>query len=145
VASLITSRKAKLLVLLALLALMLAGMLASMTLGIQRFSLSVWWEALFHFNGTNDHLMIRTVKLPSALIGAAVGASLAVAGALMQVLTRNPLASPSVLGVNAGAVLFIVMAITVLGSGMALGTLIWIASCPRRSASTRKIRSQASS
>jgi len=45
----------------------------------------------------------------------------------MQVLTKNPLASPSVLGVNAGAVLFIVMAITVLGSGLALGTLIWIA------------------
>jgi iron complex transport system permease protein len=50
--------------------------------------------------------------LPRALIGAVVGASLAIAGAIMQALTKNPLASPSVFGINAGAGFFIVVAVS---------------------------------
>lgn len=58
-----------------------------------------------------DHLVIRTLRFPRAVIAAAIGGALAVAGAIMQGLTRNPLASPSILGVNAGAVLAVVLAI----------------------------------
>lgn len=45
----------------------------------------------------------------------------------MQVLTRNPLASPSILGVNAGAVLFIVVGLSVFGSSLSMTGMIWLA------------------
>lgn len=51
---------------------------------------------------------------PRTLIGVFVGASLAVAGALMQAMTRNPLASPQIFGVNAGASLFVVASLVIL-------------------------------
>jgi iron complex transport system permease protein len=62
-----------------------------------------------------DHLVIRTLRFPRAVIAAVIGGALAVAGAIMQGLTRNPLASPGILGVNAGAVLAVVLAIFFLG------------------------------
>lgn len=49
------------------------------------------------------HIILRTERLPRALVAVLVGASLAIAGALMQTMTRNPLASPGILGINAGA------------------------------------------
>ncbi|MDI2097685.1 FecCD family ABC transporter permease [Ruicaihuangia caeni] len=62
-----------------------------------------------------DHLVVRELRVPRTVIGIAVGAALAVAGTLMQGLTRNPLADPGLLGVNAGASLFVVLAITLFG------------------------------
>ncbi|WP_267901349.1 FecCD family ABC transporter permease [Cohnella faecalis] len=64
-------------------------------------------------------------RVPRALMAAAVGASLAVAGALMQALTRNPLASPGVLGINAGATFFIVTASLVF-SVSSMQAQMWI-------------------
>jgi iron complex transport system permease protein len=69
-------------------------------------------EAFTYHNGSNVHIIIETVRLPRALIAAAVGASLAMAGALMQALTKNPLASPGIFGINAGAGFFIVLFVT---------------------------------
>jgi iron complex transport system permease protein len=69
-------------------------------------------EAFTNNNGSNVHIIIETVRLPRALIAAAVGASLAMAGALMQALTKNPLASPGIFGINAGAGFFIVLFVT---------------------------------
>jgi ferric citrate transport system permease protein len=63
-------------------------------------------SALTSPNSNNiAHRIILDLRLPRVLIAGTVGACLAVAGAIMQGLTRNPLASPSVLGVNAGAAL----------------------------------------
>ncbi|MDU5949096.1 MAG: iron ABC transporter permease, partial [Paenibacillus macerans] len=70
------------------------------------------------------HIVLRTERLPRTVIAAVVGASLAVAGALMQALTRNPLASPSVFGINAGAIFFIVLANVVL-SVSSLNAMMW--------------------
>lgn len=126
-ASLIRSGRAKTLWLLGGVALLCACMLASCLLGIQRFGLLQLWEAVFRFDGSNEHLLLRSVKIPAALIGAAVGASLAVAGVLMQTLTKNPLASPSVLGVNAGAALMIVLTIAAAGGSLSLGSMVWVA------------------
>jgi iron complex transport system permease protein len=64
---------------------------------------------------TYAHNVIQTVRLPRAILAAVVGGALAVAGAIMQGLTRNPLASPDILGINAGAVLGVVAAILFLG------------------------------
>ncbi|AXE23895.1 iron ABC transporter permease [Streptomyces globosus] len=60
-------------------------------------------RALVDFQGTDDHVIVRNVRAPRALLAVAVGAALAVAGALIQTLARNPLAEPGILGVTAGA------------------------------------------
>ena len=77
---------------------------------------TTWKVALDAFksnNGSNEHLVITTVRFPRALIAAAVGSSLAIAGVLMQTLTKNPLASPDIFGVNAGAGFAVVIGITI--------------------------------
>ncbi|WP_320773803.1 FecCD family ABC transporter permease [Streptomyces sp. CRN 30] len=60
-------------------------------------------RALFDNRGTDEHVIVREVRAPRALLAVAVGAALAVAGALIQTLARNPLAEPGILGVTAGA------------------------------------------
>jgi len=91
--------------------------------------------ALFHPDRSIiAHSIVLDLRLPRALVAAVVGACLAVAGAIMQGLTRNPLASPSVLGVNAGAALGIAAVSTVapwfglLGTSLAAilgGAITW--------------------
>ncbi|MFS0863627.1 FecCD family ABC transporter permease [Fredinandcohnia sp. 179-A 10B2 NHS] len=88
-----------------------------------------WREAYYTFtayNGSNEHIIIQSIRLPRALIAAAVGASLGIAGTLMQALTKNPLASPGIFGVNAGAGFFIVVAVSVF-SVSSLQAFTWIA------------------
>ncbi|MCM2972532.1 FecCD family ABC transporter permease [Larsenimonas suaedae] len=63
-----------------------------------------------------DQLIVRSSRLPRTVIAMVVGASLAVAGALMQTLTRNPLASPGLLGINAGATFAVVLLVAWAGS-----------------------------
>ena len=72
-------------------------------------------EAFTAFDGSNEHLIVRTLRLPRTIIGLGVGAALAIAGVAMQAITRNPLASPTILGINAGASFAIVTAIFLLG------------------------------
>ncbi len=106
--------------------LLIFAMMSSVIFGVTRIPLSVIWQAVMEPNGSTEHLIIQTARIPRALIAAAVGGSLAVAGAIMQVLTRNPIASPSTLGVNAGAAFFVVVATGWLGiSGLQQTT--WIA------------------
>lgn len=103
-----------------------AAVMGSIAFGVTNIPLYQVWESFTHFNGSNEHLIILTARLPRALIAVAVGACLAVAGALMQVITRNPIASPSTLGVNSGAAFFIILASGWLGiSG--LQSLTWVA------------------
>ncbi|GIP44510.1 putative siderophore transport system permease protein YfiZ [Paenibacillus sp. J45TS6] len=106
--------------------LLILAMMSSVIFGVTRIPLSVIWQAVTEPNGSTEHLIIQTARIPRVLIAAAVGGSLAVAGAVMQVLTRNPIASPSTLGVNAGAAFFVVVATGWLGvSGLQQTT--WIA------------------
>lgn len=83
----------------------------SLSYGYTRFSPATLWQALTANDGSNAHVIIRTIRVPRALIAVMTGASLGVAGALMQALTRNPLASPGTLGVNAGAAALVVVAV----------------------------------
>ncbi|MFD9946883.1 FecCD family ABC transporter permease [Nonomuraea sp. NPDC059023] len=76
-------------------------------------------RALFAFDGSPDHSIVRDVRLPRALLGVGVGAALAVAGVLIQTLSRNPLAEPGVLGVTAGA-----------GFAMTMGAALGLATTP---------------
>lgn len=96
--------------------LVLAGVcLLSLRIGSVGISTSQTIEAFTAFDGSNEHLIVRTLRLPRTLIGLGVGAALAVAGVAMQAITRNPLASPTILGVNAGASFAIVTAVFLLG------------------------------
>lgn len=92
-------------------------LLLSILLGAADINPGTVWQALFQFDGSTDHLIIRTVRLPRAILAVLVGAALAVAGAITQGLTRNPLAVPDILGVNAGAALAMVLAVFMWGSG----------------------------
>lgn len=91
----------KLLLSLIALALLFVG---SILLGAKNISLPDIWSALFVPGATNaDISIIRDLRLPREIGGMLVGAALGVSGAVMQGLTRNPLADPGLLGVTAGA------------------------------------------
>ncbi|MEY9978448.1 iron chelate uptake ABC transporter family permease subunit [Lysinibacillus sp. RC79] len=63
-------------------------------------SYEMMWQALFHFDSENmEHLIIQTSRLPRVIGALLVSAFMAVSGALMQGMTRNYLASPSIMGV----------------------------------------------
>src|SRR5690606_19236881 len=66
-------------------------------------------------DGTSDHTVIRELRVPRPRLGIGVGAALGLAGALMQSLTRNPLADPGILGINEGAALGVTIALGLLG------------------------------
>lgn len=78
--------------------LMIFCMWASVIFGYTDTSWQLAIDAFKNNNGSNEHLIIQTVRLPRALIVAAAGASLAIAGALMQTLTKIHWRSPSFLG-----------------------------------------------
>ncbi|EOP76197.1 hypothetical protein KOW_04519 [Bacillus cereus VDM006] len=98
----------------------------SIIFGYTNTSWKLALDAFFHFNGSNEHIIIQNVRLPRALIAASVGASLAIAGCFMQTLTKNPLAAPDFIGLNSGAAFFIVVAIVVF-SITSLSAFTWIA------------------
>ncbi|MBW4460394.1 MAG: iron ABC transporter permease [Nodosilinea sp. WJT8-NPBG4] len=97
--------------------LLLVCLLGSILLGAAEIAPETVWQAIFQFNGSTEHLIIRTVRLPRAILAVVVGAALAVAGAITQGLTRNPLAAPDILGINVGAALAMVLAVFWRGSG----------------------------
>ncbi|MBD1871002.1 iron ABC transporter permease [Cyanobacteria bacterium FACHB-471] len=106
--------------------LLFVCLLLSITFGAADINLSTVWQALTAFDGSTNHLIITTLRLPRALIALLVGAALAVAGALMQGLTRNPLAEPRILGISAGAALAVVAATFLIGT-TSIQTYTWFA------------------
>lgn len=83
---------------------LLAGLGLSISLGAADIRLITVWQAIFSFQpDVTQHQIIQELRLPRAIAGAMVGACFAVAGAIMQGITRNPLADSGLLGVNAGA------------------------------------------
>ncbi|WP_068785753.1 FecCD family ABC transporter permease [Paenibacillus phocaensis] len=122
---LFVQEKSKIAGLAALFILLAAACTASMIWGRTEITLPTAVEAFRHYDEESvEHIVLHTERLPRTVIAAVVGAGLAVAGALMQALTRNSLASPSVFGINAGAIFFIVLAIVLL-SVSSLTTMMW--------------------
>jgi iron complex transport system permease protein len=105
---------------------LLAVSVASVAYGSKPIPVGEVFAAVFDFDGSNDHLIIRSLRVPRTLVGVGVGAALGLAGAVMQGVTRNPLADPGILGVNAGASLAVVVAIHVFGVGSLTG-YVWFA------------------
>jgi iron complex transport system permease protein len=99
----------------AALAALAFAILLSLAVGARAIPFGEVLDALFgHLDGGNA-AVVNDVRLPRTALAALVGVALGLAGALMQALTRNPLADPGVLGVNAGASAAVVSAIGVLG------------------------------
>jgi iron complex transport system permease protein len=92
------------------------GALLSLRFGSLEISTADAWNAVFHYNPESyNETVVRTLRVPRTVIALAVGAGLAVAGGVMQAVTRNPLAGPSILGVSAGASFAVVTAIYYFG------------------------------
>ncbi|MEP0819211.1 MULTISPECIES: iron ABC transporter permease [Trichocoleus] len=106
--------------------LLIGCFIASITWGAADVNPSTVWQALTAFDGSTNHLIITNVRLPRALVALLVGAALAVAGALMQGLTRNPLADPGILGISAGAALAVVLSTFFLGT-VSVQVQAWVA------------------
>jgi iron complex transport system permease protein len=106
------------------LALLLSLSLAVGTRGIPLGS--VWTALLNPGDGSRESIIVWQLRMPRTLLGIVVGAALAIAGVVMQAVSRNPLAEPGILGVNAGAALSVVLAISVLGVSDP-GDYVWFA------------------
>lgn len=72
-------------------------------------------NALTHYSGSNDDFIVVDLRVPRTLLGLVVGCALGLAGALIQAFTRNPLADPGILGVNAGAGFAVVLGVAFFG------------------------------
>ncbi|TDO45697.1 iron complex transport system permease protein [Kribbella sp. VKM Ac-2527] len=99
----------------ALLLVLVAGIVWSLSIGSQHIPLTRLPGAIFKPDET-DELIVHSIRLPRVVLALCVGAALAVAGALMQAVAANPLAAPEIMGVNAGAVLVVVLAVTIVPS-----------------------------
>ncbi|WP_112228646.1 FecCD family ABC transporter permease [Lentzea atacamensis] len=100
--------------------------LLSLAVGSRSIPLSTLLDVLASRDGSDSAFVVWELRIPRTLIGIAAGAALGVAGALMQALTRNPLADPGLLGVNAGASAAAAMSISVLGL-TDLRAFVWFA------------------
>jgi iron complex transport system permease protein len=102
--------------LVALGSLVLLTALASLAFGAKSMPLGDAVAAIGSYDpAVENHLIVRELRVPRTVLAVAVGAALGLAGAVMQGLTRNPLADPGLLGVNAGAALGVVTALSVFG------------------------------
>ncbi|MCE7079091.1 iron ABC transporter permease [Streptomyces sp. ST2-7A] len=110
-----------------LVALALAGtVVLSLAVGSRTLPPAEVWEALVHGGDGTTAQVIREMRLPRTLVGLLAGAALGVAGAVLQGLTRNPIAEPGILGLAQGASAAVVIAISFFGVHTLLGW-IWFA------------------
>lgn len=94
----------------ALLLALVAGVLISICVGYRIYSIDQVWRAVVAFDGSETSVVIANLRLPRAIIAPLMGAGLGIAGVLVQTLSRNRIASPDTLGINAGASLGVVIA-----------------------------------
>ncbi|GGK30903.1 iron(3+)-hydroxamate import system permease protein FhuB [Caldalkalibacillus thermarum] len=102
------------------------GIGASISLGAADIDLKTVWAAVFQYDPEQtSHQIIHELRMPRALAAALVGAFLAVSGAIMQGMTRNPLASPSIMGVTAGSTFMIAIAFAFFPGTSYIGLMLW--------------------
>ncbi|GAA3377787.1 iron chelate uptake ABC transporter family permease subunit [Streptomyces sannanensis] len=106
--------------------LLLLAVLLSLALGSRHIAPAEVLDALLH-GGTSDNAqVVRTMRVPRTLVGVMAGVALAVAGTVMQAITRNPIAEPGILGVSQGASVGVVCAISFFGVHTLTG-YVWFA------------------
>lgn len=111
-----------------------------LAVGARSVPLGTVLDAFIHYDASQfEHLIVRQLRLPRAIMAVLVGASLAVSGALLQGVTRNPLAEPHILGLMAGASFAVVMVVGVFnlvggfwlpwvaaGGALAAALVVWL-------------------
>lgn len=113
--NLINMKQRKNILLLFLLAgILVIGAFASVSCGAKQVGFQSVMAALWLGEGDAYEISVVQARIPRTIFGMIAGAALAMSGGLMQSLTRNPIADPSILGVNTGASLFVVCGISYL-------------------------------
>jgi len=92
--------------------ILILALFFSITYGVKSVGFSDVIKAFTDSNSTDYNVNIVQARIPRSIFGLMAGAALSISGVLMQSITRNPIADPSILGVNTGASLFIVIGIT---------------------------------
>ena len=106
--------------------LLIVTALTSLAVGAKSIPLPEVWQAIWAPTGTENDIIIWSLRAPRTLLGLEVGIALGVAGALIQGHTRNPLADPGLLGVSAGAAFLVVIGIYAFGLDNLYG-YVWFA------------------
>ncbi|MFF9606775.1 FecCD family ABC transporter permease [Streptomyces sp. NPDC014684] len=132
-----TRRAARALGLLLAVVILVLVALASIAVGAKTLSPDQVWHGLFHSTGTYGDVVVDE-RISRTVLGLLAGAALGLSGAVLQALTRNPLADPGLLGINAGASAAVVTALTffgvtsltgyvwfAFGGAAAVGALVW--------------------
>ncbi|MEU1463220.1 iron chelate uptake ABC transporter family permease subunit [Streptomyces sp. NPDC005727] len=132
-----TRRAARALGLLLSVVILVLVALASIAVGAKALSPDQVWHGLFHSTGTYGDVVVDE-RMSRTVLGLLAGAALGLSGGVLQALTRNPLADPGLLGINAGASAAVVTALTffgvtsltgyvwfAFGGAAAVGALVW--------------------
>lgn len=106
--------------------MLLIVLLVSVAIGSKNIPLGTVVDAVINNTGLGDAYVIWDMRIPRTAVGFCVGLALGVSGALIQALTRNPLADPGILGVSAGAEFFVALGIAVFGV-TSIGGYVWFA------------------
>ena len=112
--------------LLVITALLLLALALSLMFGANQLTVAQVWHGLWHRDGSVESAVVWDLRLPRTAVGIATGAAFGVAGALIQALTRNPLADPGILGVNAGAGFAVTVGVWIFG-GLTIDRYLWYA------------------
>ena len=109
-----------------LLGVLVATCAVSIALGAREVSWHTLWLAFTDYDAADTaQRVLREMRVPRTLLGLVVGAALGVSGAILQGVTRNPLADPGIMGINAGAAMFVVLGVVVLGASSS--ATVWLA------------------
>lgn len=109
-----------------LLALLALAVVLSFAIGANALSPQAVWITLQGGGTPETDYIVFDLRIPRTVTGLVAGAALGVAGALIQAFTRNPLADPGILGVNAGAALAVALGVTFLGL-RDVSQFVWLA------------------
>ncbi len=112
--------------LLLILTALVVAVLASFVFGANPLPLAAVWQGFWHPDESEASIIVWTLRMPRTFVGIITGMAFGVAGALIQALTRNPLADPGILGVNAGAGFAVTLGVGLFGLSGISG-YIWFA------------------
>lgn len=121
-----SSHRRRLLGLIAAVVALIAATAASVLIGSKQLTADEVVHAITAFSGTTADQIVIDLRVPRTIAGIVVGIGLGLSGALIQALTRNPLGDPGILGVDAGAGLFVALGVVLFGAS-APSQYLWFA------------------
>lgn len=99
---------------------LIIGAFLSISIGVTRIGISEIWNSIFNYSETLENMLIRDVRIPRVLSVLITGGILGISGAMLQGVTRNPIAEPSLIGISQGATLVVAI---FYATGIAINTI----------------------